>query len=237
MISVIVPVYNEAATVKELHQRIVKALNQQSESYEIVFVNDGSTDGTLDIMKTLRPLKIVSLQRNYSNTPALDAGIQNAKGDILAFLDADLQNDPAEIPLLLNQLKNGCDVVVGWRKNRKDPLSRRLFSWFANKMARFVLGSQIRDQGCALKVYKSRFIKDFRLWGAAQIFLPVIAKKRGARICEVPVGHYPRKAGFSKIKPSKILISGIDLFIIKFGLYRWKKYKSSYVVREVIENK
>ncbi len=234
MISIIVPVYNEEENIKELHVRIVKAMNGYKDSYEIIFVDDGSNDRTLELMRTLSPLKIISFQGNYGNTIALDAGIQHANGDVLVFLDADLQNDPAEIPLLLNKLRNGYDVVVGWRKNRKDSFKRKLFSWFANKMARFVLGSQIRAHGCALKAYRSRFIKDFRLWGSVQVFLPIIAKKRGARICEVIVNHYPRQAGSSKIKFSKMLRAGFDLLRIKFGLYSDNSVKSSYVIREII---
>ena len=236
MISVIVPVYNEKENIKELHSRIVKAMNGHGDIYEIIFVDDGSGDGTLEIMKTLKPLKIVSFQRNYGNTPALDAGIQHAKGDVLAFLDADLQNDPAEIPILLNQLKNGYDVVAGWRKNRKDPLGRRLFSWFANKAVRLILGSPLNDHGCALKVYKSRFIKDFRLWGSAQVFLPAVAKERGARIAEVAVSHSLRKAGSSKIKISKMLRAGLDLLQVKFKLYRHAHNRPLYFIREIIEN-
>lgn len=236
MISVIVPVYNEEENIGKLHSRIVEAMNGQKDFYEIIFVDDGSKDRSLEAMKSLKPLKIISFPRNYGNTMALDAGIQHAKGDILAFLDADLQNDPAEIPFLLDKLKSGCDVVAGWRKNRQDSLKRILFSKLANRAVRFFLGSKIRDHGCALKVYRSRFIKDFRLWGSAQVFLPVIAERRGARICEVVVSHHPRQSGFSKIKFSKMLRAGLDLLIIKFGLYPKNPEKQPYVIQKIIEN-
>jgi glycosyltransferase involved in cell wall biosynthesis len=216
MISVIVPIFNEEGTARQLHGRIVDAMNKQPASYEIIFVNDGSTDGTLGAISDLRPLKIVSLQRNYGQTPALDVGIQEARGDILVFLDADLQNDPAEILGLLQKLSTGCDVVVGRRQNRKDVRSRILFSYVANRIARFVLGVQIHDFGCGLKVYRSKFIKDFRLWGDVQVFLPAIAKERGAIICEVPISSYARTAGISKIKITNMIRGGFDLLSIMF---------------------
>ena len=215
-ISVVVPVFNEAATVQELHRRIVAALRMQPEPYEIIFVNDGSRDRTGEALSLLRPLKVVTLARNYGQTPALDAGIHEARGDVVVLLDADLQNDPNDILLFLKKLSEGCDVVVGWRKKRHDAPSRLLFSAFANFFARVFLDVPLHDFGCGLKAYRASYIKHFRLWGHAQVFLPAVAKERGARICEVPVAHFPRGAGSSKIRVMSMIKGSFDLLGIVF---------------------
>ena len=220
MISIIVPIYNEEKTLVELHQRILNTLQRYPESYEIIFVNDCSTDGSYGVMRTLTPLKIISLQRNYGETAALDVGIQNAIGDIIIFLDGDLQNNPEDILKLLEKIKEGNDVVAGWRQNRKDSFSRILFSRFSNLIIGYILGVKIHDLGCGLKAYRARFIKDFRLWGQSLAFLPAVAKERGAVICELPVAHNLRQAGHSKIGIWKMVKGIFDLisvvFIIKY---------------------
>lgn len=215
-LSVVAPVYNEEGSIRELHERIVAALATQPYEYEIVFVNDGSTDGTYDIMKRLKPLTLINLQRNYGETPAFDTGIHHATGDIIIFIDADLQDDPAEIPALLKKIEEGYDVAVGWRTDRKDIFSRRLFSKIANKFVQRILRLHIHDYGCGLKAYRSKFIKDFRLWGDTQVFLPVVAKMRGAKICEVPVTNYYRKSGSSKIHIIGMIKGGFDLLGMAF---------------------
>jgi len=240
MISVVVPVYNEEKTVEELHRRIVEALGGQNDAYEIIFVNDGSTDKTSELAAKLRPLKLIAFKKNYGETHALDAGIHEAAGDVIVFIDADLQNDPGDIRFLLQKIKEGCDVAVGWRRTRKDHKSRILFSKFANGLARFVLGLNIHDFGCGLKAYKSEYIKDFRLWGRMQVFLPAIAKARGARICEAIVLHSPRKIGLSKIKISDMIKGGIGLLEILPYRYFLKPYRiarPNYVIKEIKENK
>lgn len=216
MVSIIVPVFNEEKTVRELHQRIVATMAGWNDDYEIIFVNDGSTDNTYQEIKKLTPLRIVSLQRNYGETPALDVGIQTARGDIVVFLDADLQNDPADILILLQEIEAGYDVAIGWRQKRQDHWSRVIFSYFANKVSGSVLGLKIHDFGCGLKAYRSSFIKDFRLFGNSQVFLPAIAKARGARIHEVAITHYPRESGSSKMSLSHMVKTGFDLLSITF---------------------
>lgn len=223
MISIIVPIFNEEQTVGKLHWAIVDAMKRQSDRYEIIFVNDGSSDRTYEIAKHLKPLKLISLQRNYGETPALDVGIQEASGDIIVFLDADLQNDPADIPLLLKKIEEGYDVVAGWRKSRKDDWTRILFSHIANSIVSFILGVHLHDFGCGLKAYRAKFIKDFRLWGGAQVFLPAIAKERGARICEVQISHRPREFGSSKIRILNMLTAGFDLLSIAFFVKYFSK--------------
>ena len=215
-VSVVVPVYNEQETVRELHTRIVETMRKQPYPFEVIFVNDGSTDNTLAVASALHPLTIVTLQRNYGETPALDVGIQKAIGDIIILLDADLQDDPSGIHLFLEKLSEGYDVVVGWRQNRNDHWSRVIFSKFANIIVRRALKLHIHDYGCGLKAYRSKFIKDFRLWGDAQVFLPAVAVQRGARICEVPISHHARPAGASKIKIANMVRGVFDLLGMTF---------------------
>lgn len=223
MISVVVPVYNEGETVVELHRRIVQTMELQPDLYEIIFINDGSTDQTYERMKNLRPLKAISLQRNYGETPALDVGIQEAQGEIIVFLDADLQDDPKEILKLLAKLEEGYDVAVSWRQNRQDHWSRIVFSRVANIIVDFIFDVKIHDFGCGLKVYRSSFIKDFRLWGDSQVFLPAVAKEKGAKICEVPVSHQSRPVGNSKIRISKMIKGGFDIIGVKFFITYFSK--------------
>src|SRR3989338_1036498 len=216
MISVVVPIFNEEGTVRELHERIVAAMEKHRSPYEIIFVNDGSSDGTYEIAKCLKPLTLITLQRNYGETPAFDTGIQKASGDIIVFIEEDLQDDPAEISLLLQKINQGYDVVVGWRQKRNDHWTRVVFSRFANMIVRHMLGVHLHDYGCGLKAYRSKFIKDFRLWGNVQVFLPAVAKERGAKICEVPVTNYFRKSGEAKIKIINMIKGSFDLFGIAF---------------------
>ncbi len=227
-ISVVVPVYNEEAMVGELHRKILAALNRQPEPYEIIFVNDGSTDGTEKTMAELKPLKVVALQKNCGQTAAIDAGIRRSKGEIIALLDADLQNDPEDLLRLLEKLSEGNDVVVGWRKERKDTLSRLLFSKIANAVARHFFSLPLHDFGCGLKVYRSRFIRGFHLWGQAQVFLPAAAKERGAKVCEMPVRHNLRKAGPSKISILKMMRGSFNVMRVGFSVKYLKRPLGSY---------
>lgn len=220
MISVVVPVYNEEQNLPELHRRLLQAMRAIGQSFEIIFVNDGSTDKTEIVADTLAPLKLINLQRNYGQTPALDVGIHQSAGDIIVLIDADLQNDPKDIATLLVKFDEGYDVAVGWRKERHDHWTRRVFSAMANRIARVLLGLSLHDFGCGLKVYRSKFIKDFRLWGEAQVFLPAVAKERGARIAEVPIPHYARSAGVANVRISKMIRGVFDLLGIVFFV-RW----------------
>jgi glycosyltransferase involved in cell wall biosynthesis len=211
---VVIPAYNEEKTIGKLHKRIIQTL--KSVPLEVIIVDDGSSDGTWRKICKLYPVKGISLQRNYGQTPALDVGINAARGDIIVLMDADMQNDPSEIPSFLQKIGEGYDAVVGWRKERKDPLLRRLVSFFGNILARFFLKLRLHDWGCGLKVYRSKFIKDFRLWGEAEVFLPAVAKDRGAKIYEMPIRHYAREVGSSKIKIWNLLKGTFDLISIAF---------------------
>ena len=216
MISVIVPLLNEEENVARLHKVIVGSLKIQTKPYEIIFVDGGSSDRTIEIAERLVPVRLIKMQRSYSQTSAIDTGLYYAKGEIIVLIDADFQNDPADIPRFLEKLDEGYDVVLGWRQNRKDSWTRIWFSKIANLISRKLLGLNVHDFGCGLKVYRSRFIKDFRLWGEAQVFLPAVAKERGARIAEIPVRHYSRESGASKVNISSMVRGVFDLLGIVF---------------------
>jgi glycosyltransferase involved in cell wall biosynthesis len=216
MISVIFPAYNEEDNVAELHGRIVNAMEETGEEYEIIGVENASVDGTYEQLKELTPITIVRMAFNIGQTAALDAGIHAAKGDIVVTLDADLQNDPSDIPAMLEKLNEGYDLVAGWRVDRHDSLGRKVFSWGANRITRFVLGVYLHDYACALKMFRKKFLEDIHLYGEMHVFLAGIMHFRGARIAEIPVKHHHRTMGLSKhnfIKGAKDLA---DLFTIKF---------------------
>lgn len=219
MITVVAPVYNEEGTVEELHRRLVAILKKQGEPFEIIFVNDCSTDRSYERLKNLRPLTLISFAKNAGDTAALDAGIEAAKGDIIVVIDADLQDAPEDIPLLLQRLRAGYDVALGWRMVRQERLTRLLFSRLANTLVSVVLGLRVHDSGCGLKAYRACFIKGFRLWGKVQVYLPAVAKARGARICEVPVSHMSRVHGESKIRLTTMLKAGLGL--VQIARYRY----------------
>lgn len=216
MISVIFPVKNEEENVEELHRRTKAVLDALKEPYEIVIVDDGSTDGTLEKLKNLSPLKVVVLARNYGQSSALDAGIHEAKGDVVVIMDADLQTDPADIPKMFAKLREGYDAVVGWRKKRNDPFSRKLFSRFSNWLARTVTGVNFHDFACPIKMFKKELMRGLHLYGEMHVFLGAILYLRGARVAEVEVAHYERKRGLSKHTFIKGAKDVADLFTIKF---------------------
>lgn len=216
MISVIFPAKNEEDSVEELHRRIKAALESVGEPYEIIAVDDGSTDGTVTKLRKLSPVKIVAFARNYGQSIALDAGIQAAKGEIIVITDADLQNDPADIPAMIKKIHEGYDAAVGWRKSRRDPLSRRFLSRAANWLTRKVAGLDIHDHACGLKAFKKEFIEGVRLYGEMHVFLAAILNFRGARIAEIEVKHHERTRGVSKHSLVKAVKNIADLLTIRF---------------------
>lgn len=222
MISVVFPAYNEEDNVAELHRRLVAVLETLEEPYEIVAVNNGSKDRTREELLKLKPLKMVSLAFNIGQTAGLDAGIRNAKGEIVITIDADLQNDPADIPMMLGKMREGYDVVVGWRKDRQDANLRKIFSRFANWVTRKISGLHIHDYGCALRAFRRKDIEDIRLYGVMHVFMPVILASRGARITEVVTTHFERHAGETKYTFSNMATDIADLLTIKF-LYDYAK--------------
>ena len=220
-ISVVVPIYNEAESIPDLINQLISALRPTGENFELVLVNDGSLDGSADVLKSLSPevseLVCVFLRKNYGQTAAMAAGFDNAKGEIIVSLDGDLQNDPADIPLLIDKLKEGYDLVSGWRYKRKDSaLQRKLPSKIANRLIGRVTGVRLHDYGCSLKAYRREVLADMRLYGELHRFLPVLANIEGARIAEVKVNHRVRKYGNSKYGIDRTFRVLMDLLTVWF---------------------
>jgi glycosyltransferase involved in cell wall biosynthesis len=222
-LSVLIPVYNEEGNLSLLHDKLEPALKKTGRAYEIIFVDDGSSDGTMEILLDLRErnpnIKIVSFSRNFGQTAALSAGIDFSKGEILIPMDGDLQNDPEDILALLQKIEEGYDVVSGWRKGRKDPfLTRRLPSMIANKIISWIGGVHLHDYGCTLKAYRRDILKNIRLYGEMHRFIPIYAQWIGARVSEIPVRHFPRGSGSSKYGMNRVFKVILDLMVVKFLL-------------------
>lgn len=219
-LSVVVPLYNEEGNVLELHRRIKEALEKTGRHYEIIFVDDGSRDGTLAEAKSCTPLKLIVFRRNFGQTAAFDAGIKAATGDIIVTLDGDLQNDPADIPLLLEKIDEGYDVVSGWRYKRNDPWSKRIPSRIANILRKMLIHDNIHDSGCSLKAYRRECFKDIDLFGEMHRFIPAILELEGFRVTEVKVSHHPRRHGVTKYNWKRGMKGFVDMIAIWF----WRKY-------------
>ena len=227
-LSIIVPVYNEEENVLLLHTSLTRALRGLDASYEVVYVDDGSTDGTFVQLKYLvgsdPHVRIVRLRRNFGQTAAIAAGVEHSKGNNLVFMDGDLQNDPVDISRLLAKLEEGYDVVSGWRKHRQDAqISRKLPSWIANRIISRVTGVYLHDYGCTLKAYRREVFQHLRLYGEMHRFLPAYAALAGATITEMEVMHHPRQYGVSKYNISRTVRVILDLVTLKFlGSYGTK---------------
>ena len=220
-VSVFLPVYNEEPNLFPLHAKLNDALKTLGRSAEIVYVDDGSTDESLRILREISDLdprvRVIALRRNYGQTAAMAAGIDAAKGKVLIPMDADLQNDPADIIRLLQKLDEGYDVVSGWRKNRKDKMiTRKIPSMIANRLISWIGGVPLHDYGCSLKAYRRESLEDVRLYGEMHRFIPIYAAWAGARVTEIPVEHHARTMGKSKYGLSRTLKVVFDLMTIKF---------------------
>lgn len=220
-LSLFLPVFNEEDNVRPMHAKIAESLDALGKSAEIIFVDDGSTDKSLKILREIAKederVRVISLRRNYGQTAAMAAGIDAAKGDILIPMDADLQNDPNDIKRLLEKLDEGFDVVSGWRKKRQDKLiTRKIPSWIANSIISKIGGVPLHDYGCSLKAYRREVIQDVRLYGEMHRFIPIYASWAGARVTEIPVEHHPRTMGKSKYGLSRTIKVVFDLITIKF---------------------
>ncbi len=219
-ISVVIPLYNEEENVQELHSRLKTVLDKLGTDYEILFIDDGSTDKTLQFLQEIQAgdgkVIVLSLRRNFGQTAAFAAGFDYSRGDIIVTMDGDLQNDPNDIPKLIEQMKDN-DLVSGWRKKRKDPfLSRRLPSIMANWLISKVTGVNLHDYGCSLKAYKRDVIKNLKLYGEMHRFIPAVASWYGVRIAEVETEHHPRVRGKSKYGISRTMKVVLDLITVKF---------------------
>jgi glycosyltransferase involved in cell wall biosynthesis len=223
-LSLVIPVYNEEETLPLLISAIHKVLDPSKYKWEVIFVDDGSSDHSLDLLKRFAKgdrthLRVVSFRRNFGQTAAITAGIDHASGKTVVLLDADLQNDPADIPILLAKLDEGYDLVSGWRKDRKDNAVTRNFpSRIANGLISWVTGVHLHDYGCTLKAYRRDALAGFRLYGEMHRFIPVFAHSVGARIAEIPVRHSPRRFGKAKYGLERTLKVLLDLFTVKFLL-------------------
>ena len=221
MLSIIIPLYNEEDNIEPLYAKLDTVLGSLGHPYEVILVNDGSTDDTRSRIDAVASrderVRVVHLRRNFGQTPAMMAGIDAARGDILIPMDGDLQNDPADIPRLLAKLDEGYDVVSGWRKDRKDnPIKRNLPSRMANALISFISGVHLHDYGCSLKAYRRDIIKGVKLYGEMHRFIPIHAAWQGARVTEVSVTHHPRIHGASKYGIERTLKVILDLMTVKF---------------------
>jgi len=221
-LSIIVPVYNEQDNIKPLYKQIIKAITPLEIDWELVMVDDGSQDKSQAVLKELvkddpEHVSLVFLRRNFGQTAAIAAGIDHSQGDVVVLLDADMQNDPADIPAMLKKIEEGYDVVSGWRHNRQDSfLTRTLPSRIANWLISIVTGVHLHDYGCTLKAYRREVITGFRLYGEMHRFIPVYAHSVGARIVELKVRHHPRKYGKAKYGLERTIKVILDLFTVKF---------------------
>src|SRR4030043_219540 len=222
-LSILIPVYNEGDNIFPLFDRLNNALKKTGRPYEVIVIDDGSTDGTLDTLidlsRNIPNMKIISFTRNFGQTTALSAGIDSCKGDIIVPFDGDSQNGPEDILILLQKIEEGYDVVSGWRKDRKDPfLTRRLPSTIANKIISFIGGVKLHDYGCTLKALPREILKNIRLYGEMHRFIPIYAQWVGARVSEIPVRHFPRGSGASNYGMSRVFKVILDLMVVKFLL-------------------
>jgi dolichol-phosphate mannosyltransferase len=225
VISVVVPVYNEERSVALLFEELQAALDPLDTSWEAVYVDDGSTDGTFAALTRLHAqndnVRVVRLRRNFGKSAALGAGFDHACGDVIVTIDGDLQDDPAEIPHLLAKLDEGFDLVSGWKAKRRDPLTRRACSRVFNGAVGLVSGVHLHDMNCGLKAYRASVVRGLPLYGELHRFLPVLANQRGFRIAELPVNHRPRAHGRSRYGPERYLRGFFDLLTVSFiGRYR-----------------
>ena len=222
MLSVVVPIFNEVENIPELHDELHAALDELGRPYEIIYVDDGSTDGSFAELKVLADrhaeVVVVQFRRNFGQTAALAAGMEAARGDVLVFMDGDLQNDPADIQRLLETMEEGdYDVVSGWRKNRQDAaIKRKVPSRLANRLISAVSGVHLNDYGCTLKAYRREVMENVRLYGEMHRFIPAYAAWAGARIAELPVNHRARKHGTSKYGINRTIKVLLDLLTLKF---------------------
>jgi glycosyltransferase involved in cell wall biosynthesis len=230
-VSVVIPLYDEEDNVEPMYERLIASLTDLGQSHEVIVVDDGSRDTTYARLMQLASsdphLKVVRLRRNYGQTAAMSAGFDHARGKVIVPMDGDLQNDPADIALLLAKIDEGYDVVSGWRRDRKDGLARRLPSRIANWLIGRVTGVRLHDYGCTLKAYRADVVAETRLYGEMHRFLPALAYMAGARITEVPVSHHARASGRSKYGIGRTFKVLLDLLTVKF-LSVWST-KPSYV--------
>jgi glycosyltransferase involved in cell wall biosynthesis len=220
MLSIVIPVYNEEESLRPLHERLARVLGGPGTRHEIIFVNDGSADGSEGVLAGIARadpnVRVINFRRNYGQTAALMAGFDVARGEVIVPMDGDLQNDPEDIPRLVAKLEEGYDVVSGWRRDRHDGFRRRLASRVANRLVSWISGVRLHDYGCTLKAYRRDALMGVKLYGEMHRFIPVYASWQGARVTELPVNHHARRFGASKYGFERVLKVALDLIVIKF---------------------
>ena len=221
-LSIVIPVYNEEKNVALLHQTIRNTLDKTDFKYEIIFVDDGSTDNTFNILNNLKKVKIIKFRKNFGQTAAMMAGFENSNGKVIVSLDGDLQNDPSDIPKLLDKLNEGYDVVSGWRYNRQDSFGKKAFSKIANSFRQLLVKDPIHDSGCSLRAYKKECFSDLQLHGEMHRYIPAILAWKGFKLDEVKVNHLPRKYGKTKYNMWRVTKGFMDLINVWF----WRKYSN-----------
>ncbi len=225
-LSIVIPAYNEEQNIILLYHKIRDAVDKLKLNYEILFIDDGSTDNTYKIMERInasdKKVKIIKFRRNFGQTAALSAGFKHAEGRIVIAMDADLQNDPNDIKKLLDKLKEGYDVVSGWRYKRQDPITKKITSKIANILRKCLTNETIHDSGCTLKAYKKEAVKDLELYGEMHRFIPALLMWKGFKIGEVKVEHHPRKFGKTKYNVVRVAKGLLDLIVVLF----WQKYSA-----------
>jgi len=222
-LSVVVPLFNEEGNVTELHRRIFSACEKLEKPFEIIFIDDGSRDKTLEEARTLKPLTLIEFRRNFGQTAAFDAGFKEARGEVIVTMDGDLQNDPADIPKLLEKMRqDNLDVVSGWRHKRQDSISKKIFSRGANFLRKILLHDRIHDSGCSLKAFRRECFDHLDLYGEMHRFIPALLEIQGFRIGEVKVSHHPRTRGVTKYNWKR----GVKGFVDMISIWFWNRYSS-----------
>ena len=225
-LSVVIPAYNEQKNVSLLYNKLKEVLSSMKKTYEIIFVDDGSTDSTFleleNIQKKDLNVIVIKFRGNFGQTFALDAGFKAARGKVIISMDADLQNDPADIPILLTKMKEGYDVVCGWRRDRKDPLLKHIISRGAYLLRKILFKDEVHDSGCTLKAFKRECFNDLDLFGEMHRFIPALLSWQGFKITEVAVRHHKRKYGETKYTIKRVLKGFLDMIVVKF----WMRYSS-----------
>jgi len=227
VISVVVPLLNEEHSLETLYHEIANALEPLDHGFEVIFVDDGSTDGSLSVLSRMHDelpnVVVIHLRRNFGKAAALQAGFLEAKGDLVITIDADLQDDPAEIPKLLAKLDEGFDLVSGWKTRRNDPFLRRVFSRIFNWSTGVISGVRLHDVNCGLKAYRAEVLQGLRIYGELHRFIPVLASYQGYRVAEIPVNHRARQHGSSRYGPERYIRGFFDLLSVTFmGRYRYR---------------
>ena len=223
LVSIVIPVFNEAENVGPLHEEIAAAIKSRPEDYEIIFINDGSSDGSLAALKSIRSLdarvKIIHFRKNFGQSAAISAGFAFCHGEVVITMDADLQNDPAHIPQLVDKISEGFDIVNGWRKDRHDKwLTRKVPSFFGNKLISWITGTKLHDYGCTLRGFRNDVVKNLKLYGEMHRYIPALASRMGIKSTEILVNHRARKFGKSKYGLGRTFRVVIDLISLKFLL-------------------